>query len=153
MARAEAAHASTRSDSIKGLAQSIANPAYRRLLVAEPALRRAVPLLIVAFLITVGVGAVVQVYERYREAIAAGLADIETLADIVVDRLERVSASGTADDLLAAVLPARAASANRIVLLLDHSGAVVAASTNLEPGFVRSLSFLIGQLRSDPART
>ena len=43
MARAEAASASARADSIKGLAQSIANPAYRRLLTAEPALRRAVP--------------------------------------------------------------------------------------------------------------
>ena len=49
MARAEAAGASARSDSIKGLAQSIAKPAYRRLLTAEPALRRAVPALIVAF--------------------------------------------------------------------------------------------------------
>ena len=50
MARAEAAHASVRSDSIKGLAQSIAKPAYRRLLTAEPALRRAVPTLIIASL-------------------------------------------------------------------------------------------------------
>ena len=56
MARAEAAHASARPDSIKGLAQSIANPAYRRLLTAEPALRRAVPALIIAFLLTTGVG-------------------------------------------------------------------------------------------------
>jgi hypothetical protein len=30
---------------VKGLAQSIAKPAYRRLLTAEPALRRAVPAL------------------------------------------------------------------------------------------------------------
>ena len=60
MARAAVANASARADSIKGLAQSIANPAYRRLLVAEPALRRAVPALIVAFLLTIGVGAVVQ---------------------------------------------------------------------------------------------
>ena len=53
MARAEVASASLRSDSIKGLAQSIANPAYRRLLTAEPLLRRAVPVLIVAFLAVV----------------------------------------------------------------------------------------------------
>ena len=43
MARADVASASARSDSIKGLAQSIAKPAYRRLLTAEPLLRRAVP--------------------------------------------------------------------------------------------------------------
>ena len=52
MARAGAASASLRTDSISGLAQSIAKPAYRRLLTAEPALRRAVPILIVAFLLT-----------------------------------------------------------------------------------------------------
>ena len=54
MARAEVASASSvSSDSIKGLAQSIAKPAYRRLLTAEPALRRAVPALIIAFLLTI----------------------------------------------------------------------------------------------------
>src|ERR1700722_11973337 len=36
MARAHAASACVQSDSIKGLAQSIAKPAYHRLLVAEP---------------------------------------------------------------------------------------------------------------------
>ena len=70
MARAEAASASVRSDSIKGLAQSIAKPAYRRLLTAEPALRRAVPALIIAFLLTICVGAVVQVLDHRRQAIA-----------------------------------------------------------------------------------
>ena len=49
MARADTASASLRSDSIKGLAQSIAKPAYRRLLMPT-ALRRAVPVLIIAFL-------------------------------------------------------------------------------------------------------
>ena len=37
MARAHAANACVQSDSIKGLAQSIAKPAYHRLLTAEPA--------------------------------------------------------------------------------------------------------------------
>ena len=36
MARAHAASACVQSDSIKGLAQSIAKPAYHRLLIAEP---------------------------------------------------------------------------------------------------------------------
>src|SRR5450432_2805889 len=69
MARAEAASASIRSDSIKGLAQSIANPAYRRLLTAEPALRRAVPALIIAFLITICIGTVVQIFDHRRQAV------------------------------------------------------------------------------------
>ena len=80
MARAELASASARTDSIKGLAQSIANPTYRRLLTAEPALRRAVPALIVAFLLTIGVGAIVQVMDHRRQAIAEALDDIETVS-------------------------------------------------------------------------
>ena len=69
MARAGVASASVSSDSIKGLAQSIAKPAYRRLLTAEPALRRAVPALIIAFLFTICVGAIVQVLDHRRQAI------------------------------------------------------------------------------------
>src|SRR3974377_2537278 len=53
MARAGAASASVRSDSIQGLAQSIAKPAYRRLLTAEPFLSRAVSGLVNAFLPTI----------------------------------------------------------------------------------------------------
>ena len=68
MARADAASASLRSDSIKGLAESIADPAYRRLLSAEPLLRRAVPVLIIAFMLTVCIGAAVQVLEHRRQA-------------------------------------------------------------------------------------
>jgi len=70
MARAEAVSASVSSDSIKGLAQSIAKPTYLRLLTAEPALRRAVPALIIAFLITVCVGAIVQVLDHRRQAVS-----------------------------------------------------------------------------------
>ena len=67
MARAHAASACVQSDSIKGLAQSIAKPAYHRLLIAEPALRRAVPTLIIAFLITICLGAFVQVVDQNRQ--------------------------------------------------------------------------------------
>src|SRR5215218_2814744 len=92
MARGEAASASVRPDSIKGLAQSVANPAYRRLLTAEPTLRRAVPVLIVAFLITVGVGAIVQVLEHRRLALGEAMTDIESIADVVGDRVDREQA-------------------------------------------------------------
>jgi two-component system, cell cycle sensor histidine kinase PleC len=70
MARADLAGASAHSDSIKGLAQSIAKPAYRRLLTAEPLLRRAVPILIIAFLLTICVGAAVQMLDHRRETLA-----------------------------------------------------------------------------------
>src|SRR5438552_10581690 len=93
MARAETASASARADSIKGLAQSIANPAYRRLLTAEPALRRAVPALIIAFLLTIGVGAVVQVLDHRRQAIIDAGNDLRTIAEVIADRLDRAAGS------------------------------------------------------------
>src|SRR6185436_14215113 len=97
MARVEAASASVTSDSIKGLAQSIAKPAYRRLLTAEPALRRAVPALIVAFLLTIGVGAVVQVLDHRRQAIAEALDDIQTIAAFGSERFDRLATAENGD--------------------------------------------------------
>src|SRR5436853_6502987 len=93
MARAAVANASAHADSIKGLAQSIANPAYRRLLIAEPALRRAVPALIIAFLLTIGVGAVVQVLDHRRAAIAEAIYDIGAVAEFVTERVHRFAAA------------------------------------------------------------
>ena len=97
MARAEAAGASARSDSIKGLAQSIAKPAYRRLLTAEPALRRAVPALIVAFLITIAIGAFVQVIDHRRTALSDAANDIDTIAEVLSERLDRPRRDDTKD--------------------------------------------------------
>jgi two-component system cell cycle sensor histidine kinase PleC len=80
MAPAHIASECVRADSIKGLAQSIAKPAYRRLLGAEPMLRRAVPVLIIAFLVTIAIGALLQVLDQRRHAIASELRDTETIA-------------------------------------------------------------------------
>src|SRR3954468_13990288 len=80
MARADAADACVQSDSIKGLAQSLAKPAYHRLLIAEPALRRAVPTLIIAFLITICLGAFVQVVDQTRQKRLGIPRDISALA-------------------------------------------------------------------------
>src|ERR1700692_1784709 len=96
MARAHAASgACVQSDSIKGLAQSIAKPAYHRLLIAEPALRRAVPTLIIAFLITICLGAFVQVVDQNRQKRASVKRDLEAVADFLAERLHR-PASGAA---------------------------------------------------------
>jgi len=138
MARAEAASASLRSDSIKGLAQSIANPAYRRLLNAEPLLRRAVPVLIVAFMLTICVGAAVQVLEHRRQVIVDALRDITALADHLATELNRVGRDGRpliarSSEALARAMPRWAAGAGRRILLADGDGTIIAAAPN-EPG-------------------
>jgi two-component system cell cycle sensor histidine kinase PleC len=91
MARAHAANACVQSDSIKGLAQSIAKPAYHRLLTAEPALRRAVPTLIIAFLITICLGAFVQVIDQSRQKRAAMKRDISALNELLAERIDRLA--------------------------------------------------------------
>src|SRR6202042_548352 len=91
MARAHAANACAQSDSIKGLAQSIAKPAYHRLLTAEPALRRAVPTLIIAFLITICLGAFVQVLDQSRQKRKANERDLAALSDYLAERLDRLA--------------------------------------------------------------
>jgi two-component system, cell cycle sensor histidine kinase PleC len=130
MARADAAGACIRPDSIKGLAQSVANPAYRRLLTAEPTLRRAVPVLIVAFLITIGVGAIIQVLDHRRLALGEAITDIETIADVVGDRVDREQAGRDtikADQTtLERAVPPRAARAAQRILLTDKEGLVIA---------------------------
>jgi len=95
MSRADAANACVQSDSIKGLAQSIAKPAYHRLLVAEPALRRAVPTLIIAFLITICLGAFVQVVDQTRQKRQVVRHDISALADLLAERVDRLASSRT----------------------------------------------------------
>jgi two-component system, cell cycle sensor histidine kinase PleC len=90
-ARAHAASACVQSDSIKGLAQSIAKPAYHRLLIAEPALRRAVPTLIIAFLITICLGAFVQVVDQTRQKRASVKRDLAAVADFLAERIDRTT--------------------------------------------------------------
>jgi two-component system, cell cycle sensor histidine kinase PleC len=133
MARADVASASVSSDSIKGLAQSIAKPAYRRLLTAEPALRRAVPALIIAFLLTICVGAIVQVLDHRRQAIGDIAKQIEATADVLADRLERLQ-RGKGDkasyerQLQAELerIPLWARAIGRQVLVSDGDGVIVA---------------------------
>jgi len=92
MTRAHATGSCVQSDSIKGLAQSIAQPAYNRLLIAEPLLRRAVPILIIAFLVTILIGAFVQVLDQTRQKHAATTREIASLADLMKERIDHLAA-------------------------------------------------------------
>jgi two-component system cell cycle sensor histidine kinase PleC len=128
MARAETASASIRSDSIKGLAQSIAKPAYRRLLTAEPALRRAVPALIIAFLVTICVGAFVQILDHRRQLVFEFLRQTEASADLVAERLdgarEDAAALRRSHEELDRIVPGWARASGRTLLVTDADGMV-----------------------------
>jgi two-component system cell cycle sensor histidine kinase PleC len=152
MARADMASASLRSDSIKGLAESIANPAYRRLLSAEPLLRRAVPVLIIAFMVTVCIGAAVQVLEHRRQAVFEAKQSVAALADHFATVFERRGRDGRSpwprtSDALAAALPDWAGGGGRRVLVADADGNIVAGLPNAPAIAGRSLLDVLGPLQ------
>jgi two-component system cell cycle sensor histidine kinase PleC len=148
MARAEVASASARSDSIKGLAQSIAKPAYRRLLNAEPLLRRAVPVLIIAFLVTICVGAVVQVLDHRRQTLGDMVNTLDAVADVAAERLERLTTAEDAarrpQQLLADALPVWATASGRAFLLTNRDGIVAAVTPAIDGAIGRRLIDILG---------
>ncbi len=145
MARASAASASARSDSIQGLAQSIAKPAYRRLLTAEPLLRRAVPVLIIAFLATICVGAIVQVLDLRRQTLGDMVTALDAVADIAAARLQQpLDAKARAQEVLAGALPPWATTAGRRFLLTNAEGVVAAATPSTDATLGRRLIDLLG---------
>ncbi|MGM4962158.1 PAS domain-containing sensor histidine kinase [Tardiphaga sp. 1201_B9_N1_1] len=143
MARAHADNACVQSDSIKGLAQSIAKPAYHRLLIAEPALRRAVPTLIIAFLITIFFGAFVQVVDQSRQKQASMKRDLAALADLLAERLERngtirqdrSAAVERLQSLLPSLIPSWGIAGGRHVIVLGADQSILArVPIDLPPG-------------------
>jgi two-component system cell cycle sensor histidine kinase PleC len=140
MARADSASVSAHSDSIKGLAQAVARPAYRRLLTAEPFLRRAVPVLIIAFLATLGIAAVVDIRERLRQAIAKS-----------AERMDRLATTETGDPVVRAFRAferidwPRAIQGGRMVLLTDASSTIIATQPALNGYIGRKLNEAIGR--------
>ena len=134
MARAHVQRACVQSDSIKGLAQSIAKPAYHRLLIAEPALRRAVPTLIIAFLITICFGAFVQVADHNRQIQASAKRDLSALADLLAERLDRpgvikpeyAGLHARLQSLLPALIPAWGIAAARQIVVIGADNRIVA---------------------------
>ncbi|HXX09054.1 MAG TPA: ATP-binding protein [Pseudolabrys sp.] len=149
MARAGVASASAHPDSIKGLAQSIANPAYRRLLNAEPLLRRAVPVLIIAFLATICVGALVQVLDHRRQTLSNDAVSLEAVADLAAERLHQplkqpADAREKPQQVLSRVLPSWAMAAGRRFILTNADGAVIAATPASDSTIGRRLLDLLG---------
>jgi len=161
MARAHAANACVQSDSIKGLAQSIAKPAYTRLLTAEPALRRAVPTLIIAFLVTICLGAFVQVIDQTRQKRATMKRDIAALADILADRLDRLTSvrqerAATVErlqNILPGLIPSWGSASGRHVVVVGADQRILArvpVEAGIEPDRILDV-ISMAQLLSAPA--
>ncbi len=134
MARANAASVGARDQAIRGLARSIARPAYQRLLDAEPVLRRIVPALIVTFLVVIGAGALVQVHSHRLTVLENAKDDLALLALATAEGLTRQPGNplDRAAQALADALPPRATDSGRHVYVTDQSGRIIASAPRLE---------------------
>ncbi|MDP2800394.1 MAG: ATP-binding protein [Phreatobacter sp.] len=117
-----------------GFAQSVDASFESWLAPYEPALRRLVPTLIVAFLVVMGAGALQQILNSRTEALTAVQADLDTAAAAIeIDLNHRIAASGgnvgaavqAAFDFTA---PRIGAHQGRIMLATDPAGIIVAAA-------------------------
>jgi two-component system cell cycle sensor histidine kinase PleC len=111
---------------MRGLARSVARPAYQRLVDAEPFMRRAVPALIIAFIGIVAVAAIVQTRAYHTEAVSDAKDELALYAMAVASDLGQRSGdiAATAGALKSA-LPPRASENGRRFAVVDGGGRVV----------------------------
>ena len=164
MARAEAASSSSArylpfakvlraaQPAISGHARLLARPAYKKLLAAEPVLRRLIPILIIIFLSIVGLARFVELYQLKvdREHDARDM--ITMIASVLASTLDGAPAAGSASlsrhallNTLADALPPGATSDGRRILVTDPDGVVVATAPRSIEDENEPLTRLIGE--------
>jgi two-component system cell cycle sensor histidine kinase PleC len=142
------------------LAESIAKPAYHRLLIAEPALRRAVPILIIAFLVTICIGAFVQVLDQTRHKQASVKRDLAALADVLAERLnrsgtiryDRAATAERLQDLLPSLIPAWGNAPGRRIIIGGIEQRILASLPADEAGNDKALVDLLGTVQAVTAQ-
>ncbi len=148
MGHAPAANATIRVQA-RGLARSLSRPAYLRLTEAEPLLRRAVPILIVAFLAAVAVGATVQILDHRRQELADAENELALLAgaagEHLARRIEKDATPGQVQTALMEALPRRAVRVDRRFYVSDAGGRVIAAAPASRLPRDQRLADLVGQ--------
>lgn len=146
MARAFAAHATDRirkflfrpivdDKMLRGHVKLLAEPAYRRLLKAEPLLRRSIPVLIVVFVLTLAFVRASYLLSDRTAILNEAQDDLSLIAAALTAQLNGAEAvlpqSGFKTALQAALadaLPPRATSDGRQIIVTDAAGAVAATA-------------------------
>ncbi len=99
-------------------------------------MRRAVPLLIITFLVTMAVGTAVQVLDQRRQTLASSSEEIEALADMLAARLDGAAAGANTNDAVRIARTVIAATiekygARATILVSDAEGTVASAGPAL----------------------
>ncbi|WP_075217499.1 sensor histidine kinase [Mongoliimonas terrestris] len=137
---------------LKGHARLLAQPAYRRLVQAEPIFRRSIPVLIAVFLLVVGIARVTNLAERRDETDRAARDMIAMLAETLDATLsasapEDETAAGYAHSIRTALreaLPPSATSDGRVILIADVDGEIHATAPEDASLVGRNLSTFFG---------
>jgi two-component system cell cycle sensor histidine kinase PleC len=147
MGHAPAANATIRVHA-RGLARCLSRPAYLRLTEAEPLLRRAVPILIMAFLAAVAVGASVQILDHRRQELADAENELSLITAVAAEhlsrRLEQDASPAQVQAALNEALPRRALRIDRTFYVSDAAGRLVAAAPTTRLRRDQRLADLVG---------
>ncbi|MBY0613176.1 MAG: PAS domain-containing protein [Beijerinckiaceae bacterium] len=131
MARLYASVDYSRTSTTQGLARPFTQDRYVRLLASEPWIRKSVPFLIIVFLLTVGIGAWVQIFGSRQDAVRDAYVEMEVVKSLVAMKLDMVAREqldmNAAAGYLAQALPRASLAKGRQFYLTDTRGIVIAS--------------------------
>ncbi len=132
----------TRRDGLAGNTRLIAQPAYKRLLAAEPLLRRSIPALIVIFLIVVAALRVLSLMNE-RDEVERDARAILALAAGQLARSVSTNPADTSQDVLETIGRQGALGRSHVLAVTDSAFKIIAVSPQSTPWHGRSLDGLV----------
>ena len=147
MARANAANVSAYAGTLQGLARALSEPGHLRMASYEPWLRRLVPLMVAVFMTTLALGAAIQGRDARDRALTDAVGDMELVSTLAANQVN-TALSHQPDlkigDILDRLLPGRAVTAGRQVIVTDQSGNIVATMPRMPSSLHQPLADLLG---------
>jgi two-component system cell cycle sensor histidine kinase PleC len=139
------AHREARSDGLAGNTRLIAEPAYRRLLAAEPLLRRSIPVLIITFLIVIAALRVLSLMNERDDVERNAKAILTLAAGQLASSLATTSDTvpGAIQDLLETTSRQGAMGRSHVLVITDSAFKIVAVTPRSMPWQGHSLDGLV----------
>lgn len=139
------AHREARSDGLAGNTRLIAEPAYRRLLAAEPLLRRSIPVLIITFLVVIAALRVLSLMNERDDVERNAKAILMLAAGQLASSLATTSDTvpGAIQDLLETTSRQGAMGRSHVLVITDSAFKIVAVTPRSVPWQGHSLDGLV----------
>ncbi|MCB1740311.1 MAG: PAS domain-containing sensor histidine kinase, partial [Gammaproteobacteria bacterium] len=131
---------------LRGAAQLLAKPAYRRLIASEPVLRRSVPILIVIFLVMVAGVRFIAMLDQHDSTAQTARVLLQMSAGKLASELDRLEAGAPVSRVLAAIEDVNAIGAldgRSALLVTDNTMTVVASIGTAQQLVGRSIDSIL----------